>query len=331
MKKFASFLSVAFLPTFALLAGCSSSEPEEVVTTSEAAMQSVDPSKCPRELRVQVGASVAWLAPTPTEAYGHVLTATERERVRTAMREAETFAWAPLAIEASRPLMTPSTCTYRQGDATAILRTKAGGGVELAITKGYLYGVADVERMAPEGIRFDAHAVMNLQALLSDFGSSSSLPRTVSIGTFDVQPPGEQLMRWAQTPALRIPVLNGSRQNLHELEPSFIETMVIDREHAPMKYVRYGDQVASSGVELLSHASPVAFQTTDPDTSICYLGPAEGVCEILASFSGTVFGDGFTFAGGHGETCRPLSSLILMTFHTAASPIPVTTVIPPCR
>lgn len=329
MRLFHSFL--ALLP-FSMLVACSaSSDPVEATDATESELQSVDFTKCPRELRVQVGAGFQAIEVGVVDAYRPTLHTAELNRLASAVHES-VEAWPTINVEAAVIATTAHSCTYAQAPNTvAVLRNRAGGGVELEITRAHLRVLAPVKRYAPEGLRFAENTRVELSAIIS--GANEPRPRYVAIGKTEVDTTGEQIARYASLSALRIPVLDSSLSNLHEYDPAFEETMVIDREHAPMKYARYVERMtALHYVDVLSRANPAAFKTSDPDTSICFLGPANGVCEIMSTFSGTVFSDGFSISNtGAGESCTETDTAVYAFYRTTESPQLSFLSVPRCR
>lgn len=325
MRSFIALITGLFL------AACSAASPAPADGVSQSEVSSADTSQCPRELRVHAGFARVGLgiAVVDLSVSHYSLTEAERERFDDAIAQFRGMETSPITIEADHPVVGADSCTYLQDDITAVLRTLPEGPV-LEINKDQLQIVAPLRRFAPEGVRVRGYFESQVFALISDPAGTGH--HYVNIGGIDVVATGEQITRNADVSAIRIPLLQASLEPLPKAHPAFEETMVIDAEHAGRKYLRFLATVESTGDSLASRLDPLAFQTTDPDTTICFLGPAEGVCEILDALEGSAFADGFTFANAAaGEQCLATASQIVLTFRTAASPQPVTMVIPPCQ
>lgn len=322
-----SFIALVVL----FLAACSAASPAPADGVSQSEVSRADTSQCPRELRVRAGFARVGLgiAVMDFSVVHHSLTDAERRRFDDAVAQFRAMETAPITIEAENPVVTADSCTYVHDDITAVLRTPPEGPM-LEITKGHIQIVAPLRRFAPEGVRVRGYFESQVFALISDPAEMGR--HYVNIGGVDVAATGEQITRNADVSAIRIPLLQASLEPLPKAHPAFEETMVIDAEHAGRRYMHFLATVESTGDSLASRVDPVAFQTTDPDTKICFLGPAEGICEILDALEGNAFSDGFTFANAaEGEQCLATTSQILLTFRTAASPQPMTMMIPSCQ
>lgn len=325
MRSFIAVLPVVFL------AACSSSSSDSdgaVIQSDLTSSASV--SQCPRELRVKVGYGTA-IVDYATSARG--LNAFEIERLDAAWDDVRDLGDNPLFIEAGTPLITADSCVYSQPGVTAVLHTKTGEA-RLDITTGHLRIQAYPKRFAPEGIRIDDDSSRdNLLAIVSD-PQGGGAEHLVVLGDQGVDVVGEQIARYASISALRLPVLQQSLAPVSELHASYYETLLFDADHGPAKYERYAREVEINAEtqihpyrQLLRKATPTTFQTDDPDTTICFVGPGDGICPILASFAGNVFSDGFTF----GDDCHATETSVTMTYRISASPDPTTMTIPRCQ
>lgn len=317
------------LPALSLLACSASSAPDDAVA-SQSEITIVDPAKCPRELRVQLGFG---FAEDDIEGIAARLPPRDAERFQAAVDEYSAMVDAPVQIEAADPVITADSCTYSQAPGTtAVLRNGPDGAV-LEITTGHLHIVAHPKRFAREGIRFGAETATEVSAILSD-------GKLVEFADVAIDATGEQIARYAAFPAVRIPVLQSTLAPIREVHLSFPETMVIDADHGTKKYEglelvlgpESGSDLAGSGAHILMGASPAALRTTDPDTTICFLGPPEGICGIMGLLSGSVIGKEFTFAdAGRGEGCQATDLEVTMTFHGGDAPELQTLTIPRCQ
>lgn len=304
--------SLAIVPAL-FLAACSSSAVEPEAGTSEAEITTFDASTCPRKLRLVIGYGMSF---GDIEGARAGLDEAEAKRFDAAISQFDALSEGPIVVNASNPTTTADTCTYTQAPSTtAVLRTSTAGGPELEITTGHLHLVAHPRRFAPEGIRFTEDDMVALSAVVSPPYAKGPM-KLVEFGDVAVNVTGEQITRWPSLSAIRLPLLQKSLAPLSDYHAEYGGAIVIDSEKGPLRYMNYRETIQRSiDIDLLFLADPTAFQTRDPDTTMCFLGPATGVCGLASDFSGSVFTNGF-------EGCTATESAMTMTFKGTAITVP---------
>ena len=317
------------LPCFVLaalaVAGCAS--PAE--SGASASEDEVITARCPSSLTVKLEQPHLFKNVPKKYFDGSPLSANEQGRTKAVMDDARSLGVTTLKVE---DLVKKSgTCTYSSGpDTRVVLRTKGGKDRMDIFHKAYrIYAFpTSYDR---DGVTFATSSSVGFFANVAASGPFDGGSLNVRIGTTVVtstkapSPP-------AGVTTLRVPVLD---ENGTAFEPTVAapKTIELDGATGPAKYTALATKLSSAGFDMMQFASPDAYETADPATTICFGGPETGVCDLLPRFTDNLLGDMFSIAQNDDEAldCKATANAVKFSYFISESDHVSTATIPRCK